>query len=123
MYKILIYSKIQEAFEVSTTASKKIKKMVAEAPVKDKAIYVFVSQKIRKEFVSVLVNDKFFLPTENVTTLDGMKRDDVIPYYRWMIIMDGKNTTEPQRFADMVKNKWSINALQYIINKAWEGLM
>lgn len=107
----------------SQYTKKALWKLLSELPERKEPMYVFCSLRLKNEVITILKKEEFFLPSTELTSLDGMKRDDVIPYYRWLIIMASKDEKEPQRLAEMVKQKWSVNALHYILKKAWEGLM
>ena len=58
-------------------------------------------------------------------TLDGMVRNDVVPYYRNFILIGKKRRvpgSEIFRINQMIIKKWSIPALTYIKEKAWKGI-
>ncbi len=109
----------------SAHTSKEVKKFLENVPSTEgnTNYYLFCSLRIKNSVVKTLVQEKFYIPSTELTDLTGMKRDDVIPYYRWLIIMNSKNEQEAPRLASLVIKKWSHRALEYILTKAWEGLM
>lgn len=77
-----------------------------------------------KKFDTFFCKGKDFTPAYlRMENLDGMKRDEVVMYYREMCLQRLINNEQTKEFNDKIIAKWSESALTYIKNKAWKGLI
>jgi len=57
---------------------------------------------------------------QKLESADGLKRDDIVPYYRSLIINSAVlPKDEAIRVNNLILSKWTSSGLVYIKNKAW----
>jgi len=58
---------------------------------------------------------------KTLTDVSQMTRNDVVPYYRDLILSESTNE-EVVRVNQLILSKWTSSGLIYIKNKAWVGM-
>jgi hypothetical protein len=59
-------------------------------------------------------------PSRDLTDVSNMTRDEVVPYYRY-VIKHEVSDKEIVRINQLILSKWSSSGLLYIKEQAWKG--
>jgi hypothetical protein len=55
-----------------------------------------------------------------LTSVDGMTRNEVVPYYTYLILCERHADDEVVRVNQLILSKWTHAGLLYIKEKAWK---
>ena len=59
---------------------------------------------------------------QNLTDVSRLTRDDIVPYYRDLILGADPMGAEVKRINQLILSKWTSSGLIYIKEKAWKNI-